>query len=133
MADAIFDITDNGLSLNKAAAKHGIPPSTLSDRFNGRRASKRDPDARPSNTRLSDDEEKKICHWILRQERLGYPPSYSALRQIVSSILQRKGDLKPVGLHWAKRFVTRHSEIKSKIGRRQESSRFDSFTPRAVN
>lgn len=35
MADAIFDMTDNKLSLSKSAAKHGISKMTLFDRFHG--------------------------------------------------------------------------------------------------
>ena len=36
MAEAILDITDNGLSLRKSAQKWGIPPTSLSIRIKGR-------------------------------------------------------------------------------------------------
>lgn len=35
IADAIFDVTDNGLLVNKAAQKYNIPATTISARMNG--------------------------------------------------------------------------------------------------
>lgn len=125
--DAILEVHD-GLSLKKSAQKYGIPLSTLSDRS---RELHHQP--QPNGGRLTPDEEARIVQWILRQEKLGYAPAHSALAAIVASILEAKGDTKPLGNHWTERFVARHSEITAKIGRRQESARFDSFTPKAVN
>lgn len=130
--NALFDISDNGLSLNKAAQKHNVPPSTLSGRRRGLPA-KSDSEAQPSNSRLSVAQENTIVEWILRQEKLGCAPSHSAVKNVVTSLLAEADDSEPVGRHWVERFIKRHPEIHTKIGRIQEALRFHEFTPRAVN
>lgn len=35
IADAIFDVIDKGLSMNKSVEKHNVPLSTLYTRMNG--------------------------------------------------------------------------------------------------
>ncbi|KAF3765097.1 hypothetical protein M406DRAFT_260166 [Cryphonectria parasitica EP155] len=57
MADALFDIIDNHLSLRKSAKKHGIAPQTLSDRLH---AGSSVQEAKKPQQRLSTTEEKKI-------------------------------------------------------------------------
>lgn len=128
LRDAVYDVQENGLSVNQAAAKHGVPTSTLSDRATGKHNSKQDPGAQPVNSLLSEDQERQLVQWILRQEKLGFAPSQGVVRHIVSSLANS-----PVGNHWVNRLIKRHPELQSKIGRRQEAARFHEFTPRAVN
>jgi hypothetical protein len=47
--NALFDISDNGLSLRKAASKHNVPSCTLSGRGKGLHTSKGDPEAQTNN------------------------------------------------------------------------------------
>ncbi|KAG6996472.1 hypothetical protein FOFC_07489 [Fusarium oxysporum] len=74
-----------------------------------------------------------LLRWVLRQESLGYALSHSQLRACVEAILKQQGDNKPLGKHWTTRFVKRHLELSTKLGKRQEAARFDGFTPKAVN
>lgn len=128
--DAAFAVTDEGLTPYSAANRFGVPKSTLLKQMKG---------ARPSNEqmqpaqRLSRDQEEDIVKWILRQEKLGYAPSSSFVRSLVTSILKENGDAQPLGKNWLDSFKKRHPEIISKLGRKQEASRFSSFTPKAVN
>jgi hypothetical protein len=39
----------------------------------------------------------------------------------------------PLGKNWIQRFIRRNPTIKTKVGQRQEATRFNSFTPKAVN
>ena len=71
--------------------------------------------------------------WILRQESVGYAPSYSQIRACVIGLLKRQGLEPKVGYNWVPRFIKRYPELKQKIRRRQEANRFDSFTPKAVH
>ncbi|KAJ3454869.1 hypothetical protein MRS44_013469 [Fusarium solani] len=98
--EAILDVTDNGLSQNQSAQKHGIPQPTLSNRLRGvpPKSEVTHPDKRP---------------WAM--------------------LLLTQGREKPIGVHWLARFMKRHPSIKTKIGKRQEASRFNCFTPTAVN
>ncbi|KAG6979718.1 hypothetical protein FocnCong_v010367 [Fusarium oxysporum f. sp. conglutinans] len=130
VAEAMLDATDNGLSQSKSAQKREIPRSTLGDRLRG--LPSRSEVTQPAQL-LSKPEESRLVAWILRQEALGYAPSHSQVRATVNALLRQQGREKPVGVHWLARFMKRHPSIKTKIGKRQEASRFNCFTPTAVN
>ncbi|OBS16091.1 hypothetical protein FPOA_27761 [Fusarium poae] len=130
VVDAMLDVSDNGLSQYQAAQKHGIPPATLSDRLRGL-PSKSDI-IQPAQL-LSKSQETRLVTWILRQEALGYAPSHSQVRATVAALLRQQGQGRTIGVHWISRFMKRHPDIETKIGRRQEASRFNSFTPKAVS
>ncbi|EXM18022.1 hypothetical protein FOTG_13874 [Fusarium oxysporum f. sp. vasinfectum 25433] len=82
---------------------------------------------------LGDFPVKRAGMNVLRQEPLGYALSHSQLRACVEAILKQQGDNKPLGKHWTTRFVKRHLQLSTKLGKRQEVTRFDGFTPKAVN
>ncbi|KAF6528300.1 hypothetical protein HZS61_008602 [Fusarium oxysporum f. sp. conglutinans] len=127
---AMLDITDNGLSQNQAAQKNGVPQTTLSDRLRG--LPSRSEITQPAQL-LSKSEESRLVTWILRQEALGYAPSHSQVRATVAALLRQQGRESHIGVHWLARFIKRHDDIKTKVGKRQEAARFNSFTPMAVN
>jgi hypothetical protein len=128
--EAILDVTDNGLSQNKAGQKHGVPQPTLSGRLRG--VPPKSEVTHPAQL-LPKSQESSLVAWILRQEALGYAPSHSQVRATVTALLRQQGREKPIGIHWLARFIKRHPSIKTKIGKRQEASRFNCFTPTAVN
>ncbi|KAF4343118.1 hypothetical protein FBEOM_2940 [Fusarium beomiforme] len=130
MAEAILDVTDNGFSPPQAAQRRGVPRSTLIDRLNGRGAVKEQ--VHPYR-RLSKSQEDRLAFWILRQESLGYTPSHSQIRACVMGLLRQQGEHPDLGRNWVTKFINRRADLKTKIGRRQEAKRFDSFTPRAVH
>ncbi|KAJ3454118.1 hypothetical protein MRS44_018012 [Fusarium solani] len=127
---AILDVTENGLSQNQAAQKNGVPPTTLSDRLRG--LPSKSEVTQPAQL-LSKSEESRLVIWILRQEALGYAPSHSQVRATVTALLRQQGRERPIGVHWLARFIKRHDDIKTKVGKHQEAARFNSFTPMAVN
>ncbi|EXK77134.1 hypothetical protein FOQG_18150 [Fusarium oxysporum f. sp. raphani 54005] len=128
--DSFKNVTDNGLSQNQAAQKNGMPPTALSDRLRG--VPSRAEVTQPAQL-LSKVEESRLAAWILRQEALGYAPSHSQVRATVTALLRQQGRERPMGVHWLARFIKRHPSIKTKMGKRQEASRFNCFTPTAVN
>ena len=134
VTNAIFDITDNGMSVRKAGQKHGVPANTLSTRMNG--GGSKD-EAQHPDQRLTDAQEERIVTWILRQEQLGYAPSHSQVRSAVEVLIRQslapRENFVPLGKNWLNRFTERHPKIKTKIGKRQEAVRFKAFTPKAVN
>ncbi|KID93692.1 DDE superfamily endonuclease, CENP-B-like protein, partial [Metarhizium majus ARSEF 297] len=58
------------------------------------------------------------------------PLEYNAVALLFDEFWDRNGIL---GANWVARFIKRYPEIKTKRGRRQESNRFDSCTPKVVN
>lgn len=130
MVNAIFDITENGMSQYRAAQKYGIPQQTISSRFKGQTALA---DQIQPGKHLSRNQEDKLVTWILRQESLGYAPSHSQIRACVLALQKQQGNTQKLGRNWVSKFINRHSELRNKIGRRQEANRFNSFTPKAVH
>ena len=114
----------------QAAQRRGVPRTTLIDRLNGQTAVKEQ--IQPGQ-RLSKNQEDKLAFWILRQESLGYAPSRRQIRACVMGLLNQQGDQRELGRNWVARFIERCPDLKTKIGRRQEAKRFDSFTPKAVH
>ncbi|KAG6979946.1 hypothetical protein FOFC_17585 [Fusarium oxysporum] len=115
VAEAIFNTTDRGLSQNEAAQKRGVPQWTISRRLSGQ-ASRNE--RIQAHQRISKSQEETLLRW---------------LRACVEAILQQQSDNKPLGKHWTTRFVKRHLELSTKLGKRQVAARFDGFTPKAVN
>ncbi|XP_044717964.1 DDE superfamily endonuclease domain-containing protein [Hirsutella rhossiliensis] len=48
-------------------------------------------------------------------------------------LLRHQGEQPELGRNWVARFIERHRGLETKIGRRQEANRFESFTPKAVH
>lgn len=119
-----------GFSQNKSAQKREIPPLTLGDGL--RDLPSRSEVTRPAQL-LSKSEEPRLVVWILRQKALGYAPSHSQVPATVTALLRQQGRERPISVHWLARFMKRHPPINTKIGKRQEASRFNSFIPTIVN
>jgi hypothetical protein len=52
---------------------------------------------------------------------------------MVAALLRQQGRERPIGIYWLARFIKCHLEINTKVGKRQEATRFNSFTPIAIN
>jgi len=130
VANAILDVMNNSLSQRQAAQKHGVPQQTLSTRLQGQTALA---DQIQPKQHLSRNQEAKLVSWILRQESLGYAPSHSQIRACVLALLKPQGCEPKLGRNWVSKFIRRCPELRTKMGRRQEANRFDSFTPKAVH
>ena len=115
--------------MRKACAKHGVPKTTLWNRLNGIRAL----NERSQKQRLLPAEERSLAEWIVRQDRVGYAPSHSVVKGIAQAVLEKRGDIQPLGKNWLKGFRLRNPVVRTKMGRRMEASRFDAFTPKADN
>jgi hypothetical protein len=130
ITNAILDITNNHFPLRQAAQKWGVPRSTISNRLKGYTAVASQ--IQPGQL-LTKNQEANLVSWILRQESLGYAPSYSQIRTCVLALQKQQGSVQRVGQKWVSKFIRRYPELRTKIGRRQEANRFDSFTPKAVH
>lgn len=118
MVNAIYDITENGISQYQAAQKYGIPQQTISTRFKGQTALA---DQIQPGRHLSMNQESRLVTWILRQESFGYAPSHSQIRAYVIALQKQQnngGDVPKLGRNWVSKFIKRHPELRNKIGRR---------------
>jgi hypothetical protein len=103
IADAIFAITDEGLSQNQAALRYGVPRSTIQSRLNDQKA---EADQIQPNQRITHNKEIKIRNWALQQESLGYGLSHNQIRAGVKALLKQ---------HWATGYPIIRSELVSKL------------------
>lgn len=130
MVKAMEEVRTRQLSLNQAAQKYAIPPSTLSGRMRGRESANQ---AKVDKQRLCPEEEKRLATWCLRQDACGYAPSFARVKALAQLLLKKKGDLEPLGKRWMKGFKKRNPEIGTLKTAVQEAARFSAFTPKAVN
>ncbi|XP_044723718.1 DDE superfamily endonuclease domain-containing protein [Hirsutella rhossiliensis] len=113
MANAIIDVTKNGLSQYRAAQKYDIPQQSISDRLKGQVALA---DQIQPRQLLSKSQEARLVSWILRQESLGYAPSHSQIRACVEALMKQLNNERTVGRNWVSKFINRHPDIKNKRG-----------------
>jgi Psq-like protein/Tc5 transposase-like DNA-binding protein len=130
ITNAILDIQSGRISQHQAAQKWGVPRSTICGRLGGKAALN---DQIQPNQLLTKNQEAKLASWVLRQESLGYAPSHSQIRACVLALQKQQGSKIGVGRNWVPKFIGRHPELRTKVGRRQEANRFNSFTPKAVH
>lgn len=104
---AIRDV-EAGMSTRKAALQRGIPPTTLHNRLH--RTESRTM-AAESLQRLSQKQEKDLAGWVMVQEMIGEPPTYTQIRDVASQVLQADGDTEPLGRNWIDGFLRRHPEV----------------------
>ncbi|KAM4064535.1 Tc5 transposase DNA-binding domain-containing protein [Hirsutella rhossiliensis] len=117
MANAIIDVTKNGLSQYRAAQKYDIPQQSISDRLKGQVALA---DQIQPRQLLSKSQEARLVSWILRQESLGYAPSHSQIRACVEALMKQLNNERTVGRNWVSKFINRHPDIKNKRGDEKE-------------
>jgi hypothetical protein len=116
---ALKDIK-NGISQRKAAARWGIPRSTLQKRLSG---SQPRSDAFESLQRLSKEQESHLVGWILVQANLDLPPTHQQVKEIASRIVRAGGDDQPLGKHWMEGFLRRNPEVRTVRGKPIDSCR----------
>lgn len=82
--------------------------------------------------RLSPTQEADLSAWILALERGGHSPTKVLIRGFAHCILEADGDKTPLGLHWVDSFISRHPELRTKIGRPVSASRIEGTTNKEV-
>ena len=87
-------------------------------------------EARKKQLLLSLVQEELLKRWIHEMEATGHPVSHAQVREMVGTISSKSGGLAKCGKHRVERFLQRHSELKSKIGRAIDHLRVSAVTPR---
>ena len=106
----------------KAAHLYNVPRTTLQARFHGRRSAK---ESQQSQQRLSVQEQDSVKRCILTMASWGWPVSIKYLQSLTIGLLRAKGDHEPLGQHWYKNFLARHSDLKAAWSRSLDQSRKD--------
>jgi hypothetical protein len=110
VAEAMLDVTDNGLSKNKSTQKREISQPTLTGRL--RSVPPTSEVTHPAQL-LSKPEESRLVSWILRQEALGYAPSHSQVRATVTALLRQQQGCRQIRL--TIRYINQINQFKPDI------------------
>jgi len=73
-----------------------------------------------------------LKQWILDLEAQGHAPTFTAIRELAAIVSTNSGGPKKVGHNWISRFLQRHPEIHSKVGKKIQAQRLDITTPEAI-
>jgi hypothetical protein len=121
--------TSSNTSIRAAAAANDVDYSTLSRRLKGQLPRSI---ARQVQQLLSNEQETLLKRWILDLEAQGHAPSFNTVRELAAVVSRSSGGLNKVGKNWLFRFLQRHPEIASKVGKKADTRRVDGTTPEAL-
>ncbi len=112
---AALEAVKSGSSIKRAALQHGVPRSTLQDRFNGRVVHGTNPGVRPY---LERDEEKELCDFLVTVGEIGYGKTRRQVKDIAESVAREKGLLKKEKISdgWFRRFLERNPSLRLRKG-----------------
>lgn len=125
---ALTDV-QNGLSMRKAANRNKVPYSTLRDRLCGTESHTV---AAESQQRLSKVLERKLCDWLIFQDKLGMALMHSQIRKLVISLLGEEVKERPLGKRWMEGFLRRNPRIKTLRAKPIDSKRLKAANPAAI-
>ncbi|RFU31689.1 hypothetical protein B7463_g4628, partial [Scytalidium lignicola] len=124
-----IDAVLHGQSVQGASCDWGIPRTTLMGRIQGlepRRSSHQ------LQQILSESQEIQLANWILCQSNIGYAPSHTTVRSMVTKLLQLNGLNRTPGKNWMNRFLACHPEIHTIKGVRIDNQCINGASPEAI-
>jgi 4-hydroxybenzoate polyprenyltransferase len=120
LIESAIQEVNKGTSQKEAAARWGIPKSTLSDRLRGAKSQK---ESKIPAQRLSVEQERFLVDWALNEEGAGRAPNRRQFAAFAREMLLEGGDHKPLGTRWIDRFLCRNPDLKMKNSGLLESAR----------
>jgi hypothetical protein len=115
-------------SVRRAALAFNVIPSTLQQRSNGTLARA---NCQANCQKLTTTEEQTIVQYILDLDLRGFAPPLCEVADMADKLLAVRGG-KPVGKHWAERFVTRSAELKMAFNRAKDRQRILQEDPEII-
>jgi len=106
--------TQTAPSLTVAAAMVGAAPSTVMHRRQGRKNREEESQRRQ---KLLPEEERVVIERCYFRCRLGFPPTTWQLREIATSVVQKRNPEAKLGQSWEKSFKKRHPEVKTRFSK----------------
>ena len=110
-------------AIRPIALFHGLIPSTLDRRINGKTRSYQE--AHEDEQRLSPVEEEALKSWVLQLAEWGWPPKVSHFRHMATEMLVEKEDFRPLGNSFIFHFLRRHKDLQSRFSRPLDKERVE--------
>ena len=101
------------LKCKAIARSFRVSPTTLRRRVNGHLPLS---ERRPANIKMTELEEKIILERILDLDSRGFAPKLAGVEDMANLVLKSQGKER-VGQHWARRFIARHPELRTRFNR----------------
>ncbi|RPA90591.1 hypothetical protein L873DRAFT_1570083, partial [Choiromyces venosus 120613-1] len=101
-------------SLTIAAAMVGAAPSTVMHRQQGRKNREEEGQRRQ---KLLPEEERIVIERCYFRCRLGFPPTIWQLREIATSVVQKRNPDEVLGKRWEAAFKKRHPEVRTRFSK----------------
>jgi hypothetical protein len=102
-------------SLRQTAEAYRVGRQTLQNRLRGGLTRQQ---GKENQRLLSSAQEDLLIRWITDLDVAGSAPNFSQVREFAGLISASSGGPPSVGDKWIQRFLDRHSEVKSKVGRK---------------
>ena len=123
--NAVRDVRSGRFTNATAAANfHGAASTTVGHRLRGRAPRSQ---IELTSLRLFPQEERCIVEWIRDAQSQAAPPGHDLIRGVVTKLLEKKGDFKPLGKKWTTKFLKRH-KLQTGRSKKQELQRLTSLT-----
>jgi len=106
---------DTTLSVHTLSIQFEVPKSTLHNQISQKTTPAKT--AHESQQLLSNTEEEALSSWIKKWDDYGFQTRCRHVFQMVQSLLRARNSTNQVGEHWLTRFLGRHPDSDSKIGR----------------
>jgi DDE superfamily endonuclease/Tc5 transposase DNA-binding domain len=113
-------------SIRATAAAFKVSRSTLQRRIDGTSTPRT---AHESQQLLSKTQEDLVVQWVLDCERVGYSITHAQLGQFARLLASSTGGPPSIGHNWTHRFIQRHPNLRTKIGKKIDHLRFDNTAP----
>ena len=115
MQAAMKAVSDDGMSINKAAVLHGVPKTTLKDRLSGRVVHGTNPG--PAKY-LDEEEEHALADHLIVSAKAGYGKTRKQVKAIVGNVAREKNVLRShrVSDGWWRRFLERQPQLTLRKG-----------------
>lgn len=110
---AISEVSNNRLSINKAADLYGVPRTTLKDKLSGRTPVVSTQGPKPV---LTDQEESEIATWAINMSKIGYGRTKEEVLCVVQKLLEKNPRPNPFvnnkpGREWWEAFLRRNPSL----------------------
>ena len=134
MTAVMKSVLDDGLSRNKAATLHGVPPSALKDCLSGRVKHGDKPGPKPY---LNVEEEQELATHLIKASNIGYGKTRRDVLSIVEQFVDQKEDVtlrsSKITHGWWQKFLKRNPDLNLRSGDSTAAIRLDAVNPENLN
>lgn len=117
-------------SIRAAAAANDVDRVTLGRRLHGGLSVTQ---SREPQQSLTNTQEILLKGWIIDLEAQGHAPTFSTVRELAIIVSKSTNGPQSIGKNWVKRFIQRHPELRSKVGRMIHTLRLNATNPEDLN